>query len=183
MPDTDFEFAHTRAAQMLREAIARKKAEGKSLRDLAQKLNYRQSTVLSHMANGRVGVPPSRAVEMARVFVLPAAEFARAVSEQRSGSAFTLAMMGQMPDSEILPLHDDDFLNELEEIAGRELRHLTDEQKRVLREVVVDPRAERRWLTTAELPTMSLIRDLRPTIREVGLTPTEKAALRKALNG
>jgi transcriptional regulator with XRE-family HTH domain len=183
MPDTDFEFAHTRAAQMLREAIAQKRAEGKSLRDLARKLSYRQSTVLSHMANGRVGVPLSRAVEMARVFGLPAAEFARAVSEQRSGSVFTQAMMGDMPDSEILPLHGDHFLNELEEIAGRELRHLTEEQKRVLREVVVDPRADRRWVALAELPTLSLLRDLRPGMREAGLSPAEKAALRRALNG
>jgi transcriptional regulator with XRE-family HTH domain len=179
---TDHAFADTRAAQMLREGLARRKAEGVSLRELARRLRYRQSTVLSQMANGRVGIPPGRAIEIARIVDLPEADFARAVSEQRAGAEFTQAMVGRGgTDAAFLPERDDEFLNELEEIAGRELRHLTLAQKRVLREVVVDPQADRRWLSVAELPALALLREVRPAIREIGLDARDKEALRKAL--
>ena len=160
MQDTKNEhpFAESAAARMLADAIRRKQAAGFSLRRLAPTLGYKQSTVLSHMANGRIPIPMARAKEIAAVMGISQSEFLIAVMEQREPEASTMLMAGPID----LARSPQSFAEELEEIAGRRLDDLTSEQKDVMRKVAVDPSPARRWLAEAEIPTVQLLRRLRP---------------------
>jgi hypothetical protein len=151
-------YRESAAARMLTEAIQRKQAAGFSLRRLAPSLGYKQSTVLSHMANGRIPVPMARAREIASVMGIPQSEFLIAVMEQREPEASTMLMAGPIE----LAVPEQSFVEELEEIAGRRLDELTAEQKDVMRRVAVDPNPARRWLAEAEIPTVQLLRRLSP---------------------
>jgi hypothetical protein len=143
-------YRDSAAARMLAEAIQRKQAAGFSLRRLAPTLGYKQSTVLSHMANGRIPVPLARAREIASVMGISQSEFLIAVMEQREPEASTMLMAGPIE----LAGAPQSFGDELEEIAGQSLDELTAEQKDVMRKVAVDPNPARRWLSEAEIPTM-----------------------------
>lgn len=167
----------TRAAIMLAGAIYRAKAEkGLPLRALASALDYKQPTILSHMANGRIPIPIRKAADLARVLDLPADEFLAAVVEQRGGTPMAVPST-RSPGS---PMQYG-FVNELSLIAGRPLEQLSDEQKLVAREVASDERPHRRWLSLAELPVMLLLRELRPEIATEGLSPRDRKAIERAL--
>lgn len=172
MKDTSNEhpFGDSAAARMLTDAIRRKQATGDSLRKLAPTLGYKQSTVLSHMANGRIPVPMARAKEIASVMGIPQSEFLIAVMEQREPEASTMLMAGPIE----LAQSPQSFVEELEEIAGRSLDELTAEQKDVMRKVSVDPSPARRWLSEAEIPTMSMLRSLRPEVSHAGLSRSDR---------
>lgn len=179
MQDTKNEhpFAESAAARMLADAIRRKQAAGFSLRRLAPTLGYKQSTVLSHMANGRIPVPMARAKQIASVMGIPQSEFMIAVMEQREPEASAMLMAGPID----LARSPQSFAEELEEIAGRSLNDLNAEQKEVMRKVAVDPNPARRWLSEAELPATALLRRLRPDMGQNGLSASDKALLAEAL--
>jgi hypothetical protein len=181
MQDTKNEhpFAESAAARMLADAIRRKQAAGFSLRRLAPTLGYKQSTVLSHMANGRIPVPMARAKQIASVMGIPQSEFMIAVMEQREPAASTMLMAGPID----LARSPQSFADELEEIAGRRLDDLTAEQKDVMRKVAVDPSPARRWLAEAEIPAIQLLRRLRPGEPHASLTRTDLLLIADALNG
>ncbi|MFL9840516.1 hypothetical protein ABS767_06025 [Sphingomonas sp. ST-64] len=180
MADTGNEhpFSESAAARMLAEAIRRKQAAGFSLRRLAPTLGYKQSTVLSHMANGRIPIPMARAKEIAAVMGIPQSEFLIAVMEQREPEASTMLMAGPID----LARSPQSFAEELEEIAGRSLEHLTSEQKDVMRKVAVDPSPARRWLAEAEISAMGLLRSLRPEVSHTGLSRSDREEISKALH-
>lgn len=179
MKDTDdaHPFAGTTAARMLADAIRRKQAEGVSLRKLAPQLGYKQATVLSHMANGRIPVPIGKATDLALAVGLPQSEFLIAVMDQREPEAHTLLAAAPM-DFE-LPPHS--FADELVDIAGRPLDGLSAEQKDVMRRVVVDPNPSRRWVAEGEIPALLLLRSLRPNIGQDGLSKLDRKLLSEAL--
>ncbi|WP_156906373.1 helix-turn-helix domain-containing protein [Novosphingobium acidiphilum] len=169
-------FAATRAAGMLREAIPQ---QTMSLRSIAKKLNYKQATVLSQMAKGRIQIPLERATEIARVMGIDPGEFLLAAIEQRTEDAHLIN------NSDFSDGRKGGFQMNLMMIAGiesgRGLDDLTEVQKRIIREVVAEAQPERRWLSVAELPAMIHLRRLRPRIAHQGLNDHDMAAIKDAL--
>lgn len=175
--ESDFPLCDTRAAVMLRSALVRVHAKrGLSIRALGKQLGYKQATVISHMASGRIPVPLERAPDIARAVELPAGDFLAACVEQRSPEARLLLAPSESAESSF------GLISELSLIGGCALDDLTQEQKHVLREVVADPSPKRRWLGVAELPAVELIRMLRPEITQDGLSPTDLAAIENVLS-
>lgn len=177
-----FDYADTRAAHMLREALHRRKLEGVSMRTIALKiLKYKQATVLSQMASGRVAIPTKRAREIAAATGLPEAEFMNAVADQRqtrpraSQQQSTTALIGAFA------VGSDDFAQELEDIAGLPLDQLSAAHKQVLRDVVSQQDPTRRWISPAEAGIVHLLRSLRPDVVERGLDHPDREKLRKAM--
>lgn len=171
-------LADTAAARMLSVALKRASDErALSLRQLAKLLNYKQAVVLSHMSLGRVPIPIDRAEEIADVLDLNKAAFLRAVLEQRHPDVdWSLVTLDGKRASSAAYLVD-----ELEAILGGSLKSLSQSQRRILREVANDPRPDRRWTTVQELPTLELIREWRPTFREVGMSEEDREALKAML--
>lgn len=111
------------------------------------------------MANGRVPIPLGRAPDIARAIGLPEREFLLAVLHQRH----------QGVDWGLITSLSDEFVDELEAIAGMPLATSSAEYRLVMREVVADPRPQRRWLTLAELPLVEAIRHAAPGLRSNGI--------------
>jgi hypothetical protein len=164
-------YAETEAAMLLAGAIANKAGERISLRELGRRLEYKQPVVLSHMANGRVPIPIDRTVAIANTVGLPPKKLLQAVLEQRHPGI----------DWSMLIEPREGFAAELETIAGKSLDELPASAKAVIREAVIDPHPERRWLTTAELPAVELLRDVRPSYSAEGLSAADKEDLRRCL--
>ena len=166
----DFPFADTAAARMFSAGLHRLHREQRiSQRKLAKQLGYRQSTVLSHMASGRVGIPIERASELARALELDERLFLLAVLRQRH------------PDTNWAPLTQGDWsdsgettlVTRLESIAQRPLDQFTPGQLMVMREVAGAPDAERRWLTVHELELVERLRKIRPAMGTEGISDRE----------
>ena len=174
----NFPFRDTVAVSMLRGALDRARAErGISIRSLGRQLGYKQATVLSHMASGRVAIPLERAAEIARAVDIPPAQFLAAAVQQRTAEAADLlgAKEGFVGDD------DTGIAFEMRLISGAPLDGLNEDQKSVLREVVADPNPCRRWLTVAELPAVLTLRGLRPKLRSVGLDEADRIKIEAAL--
>ena len=164
----DYPFGKSRAAEMLRYAFERAHAErGLSIRSIGKLLGYKQATVLSHMANGRIAVPLERATDIARAVELAPADLLLAALEQRNLEAADL-----MAGAHELARQPHDFAFEMRAIAGVDIDQLSVEQKKVLREVVNEPNPGRRWVTLAELPTILALREAWPDVSERGLPRT-----------
>lgn len=178
-PGDTHPYADTEAARMLRDALQRVSTEGLSLRQLARKLNYKQATVLSHMANGRVAIPMKKAGEIAEATGMTPSAFIMAVADQRQPQRFSLTTK---LEANTFSVSADGFVEELEAIAGAPLDLLTTEQKLVMREVVSQPDPSRRWLAPAEVPAVQLLRSMRPDFQRVGLDRDDRTALRSVLS-
>jgi hypothetical protein len=132
---------------MLFEALDRaNRDKQQSQRFIAQQLGYKGSVVLSHMAAGRVPIPVDRAVDFARYLGMDQNEFLLAVLEQRHpdidfNRLLTKGKAGKATKS------DSALLDELEALAGKPLDELPIGQVRVMREVVQDANAPRRWVS------------------------------------
>lgn len=177
--DNEFPFADTLAAQMLKTALRRASDErGLSLRSIAKTLGYKQATVLSHMSKGRVPIPLERSAEIARAAGLSQAEFLRAVVAQKAPEALEILANG----AEEAGAQSTNFVTQLTDLAGSPLELLNDEQKQVLREVMLDRAPARRWLSPTEMTVMMHLRRLRPQIERLGLTQGELQAIEEALN-
>jgi hypothetical protein len=169
----DYPFVDTEAAQILRGAIAAQKAQGTSLRSLAKKVGV-SAAVLSHMGNGRIGVPLDRATAIANAVELDERSFLAAAVAQRAPGAYQL-LAG--PSG-----HSFDLAAEIRMIAGKDPDDLTEEQKAVIREVVADLSPRRRWLSIAELPAVTLLRKARPELATHGLAGSEMNFLEAILS-
>lgn len=169
----DYPYYDTAAKLMLKSGIDFQKRQGTSLRTLAKNLGYRQATVLSHMANGRVGIPIERAVEIADAVGIDPASFLVAVVAQKAPEASMLL------DANGGTRHS--LANELSTIAGAGLDQLTEDKKHILREVAEAQDPGRRWLSTAELAAVALIRNLRPEFKSRGLSSSDMIRIDAAL--
>lgn len=176
----DAAYRDSAAARLLSDGLANAANEkGLSQRSLAKQLGYKQSVVLSHMALGRVPIPLERAAQLADLLGIDKRDFIAAVLEQR---------LPEVNWSEIIaprtaPYRADDFVASLEAIAGGPLDGLTATQKAVMREVARDTYAGERWLSVHEVPTVALLRSLRPGITIDGLLAAERDAISAALTG
>lgn len=162
-PKNDFPYAGSQAAEMLAEAIHRRQLEGISLRRTAGELGYRQAVVLSHMLTGRVLIPVERVPQLAKHLGMDEHAFLLAVLEQRFPEVRWSKHM-QPAGGKPRPA----FVEMLEKIAGTDLDALTEEQKRVMREVAADLRAGRRWLSVHEVAAIELLREHIPTVSTDG---------------
>lgn len=174
-------LANTAAAKMLAAGLRRASEErGLSLRKLGAMLNYKQAVVLSHMALGRAPIPLDRAEQLAEVLDMDKSTFLSAVLRQRHPEVDWSLISGSVPapGDQAAALARD-----LESIAGRSLADLSPEQRSVIREVAADARPARRWLAVHELPVIDLIRQHRPSVREMGLDSEDRAAIEIALRG
>lgn len=88
---TTLPFADTPAAGMLDQAIKRYTAANPGgLRALAARIGIKQATVLSHMANGRIGIPLDRATQFADILGMDATTFSLAVLQQKDPEIYNL---------------------------------------------------------------------------------------------
>ena len=168
------DYRGTRAQMMLDEALRRAQAAGRLQRTVAGELGYKSSVVLSHMGSGRVPIPVDRARDIAANLGMDSDAFLLAVLEQR------------FPESNIRALFNisyssDRTVAKLEAIAGCSLDDLPGETKSMLEEVVAARHPRRRWLSTAEVSIMELVRDLRPDGLVSGLSDEDRDAIAKAL--
>lgn len=169
----EFPLAESRAAEMLRAGLRRAKEErGKSLRRIGADLGYKQAVVLSHMASGRVPIPLDRSLAIAASVGLDRAEFVLAVIAQKAPTAAAMLV-----PADAAALYIDPFMQELRALAGCSLDKLSEDHKRVLREVITDRSPARRWLSLSELSTILAIREVDPEFQSRGLDPASLNAL------
>lgn len=171
---SDYPLKDTRAQAMLEGAMKSAQASGQSQRDVAAKLGYKSSVVLSHMTAGRVPIPIDRAGDIAKALGLDPKAFLLAVLEQR------------FPDVDFNSLFNvayssDRTVGRLEAIAGCSLDDLPVETRSMLEEVVAARNPRRRWLAPAELTVMELVRQFRPDSARSGFSEEDRQAIEKAL--
>jgi hypothetical protein len=168
----DYPLALSLATRMLAEGLDRAFiTTGATQKDIAKQLGYKTSVVLSHMALGRVPIPIDRAPEIALTLKLDRAQFLLATLEQRHPNIDFEGLFGvQMPAESALS-------SDLEVLAGSSLDDLPDATKQVLREVVASKQPERRWLSSAELPIIEMIRRRFPALDREGLAAEDRQGL------
>lgn len=175
--EDQFPYSRSRAAYLLKQALGRSQQErGLSIRTLGKRLGYKQATVLSHMASGRVPIPIERAPDIARHVDLEVAEFLVAVIEQRLPAAGNILIPYAAQSAA-----QEGWAAELQAVAGHPLDDLPSEHRDVIKEVVSDRSPRRRWLTLAELPTVEEIRKRRPGFSRRGLSRTDALGILKTL--
>lgn len=173
----DYPFAESPAAQMLADAIHRRQVEGISLRRTAAELNYRQAVVLSHMLTGRVPIPLERAPQFAKHLRMDEREFVSAVLRQRFPDIHWEDILAQPASSVRSGLAES-----LETIAGKTLDELSPQQQRVMREVVADSNADKRWLSVHEVPAIAMLRRALPDIQTDGMLASDMNAIEGLLD-
>ena len=174
MQHGDYPLRGTRAQVMLEAAMKAAQASGRSQRNVAADLGYKSSVVLSHMTAGRVPIPIDRAKDIAAALNIDGDSFLLAVLEQRFPDVDWKSLFN-------IAYSSDRTVSRLEAIAGGSLDDLPAEARAMLEEVVAARNPARRWLAPAELTTMELIRDLRPSSRHSGLTEEDRRSIEKAL--
>ncbi len=152
---------------------------GISQRAIAKQLGYKQSVVLSHMALGRVPIPLERAAQLADMLLIDKRAFLAAVLAQRLPGIDWSEVIGPGTASGRFG----ELVSTLQTIAHGSLDSLAPGQKSVMREVVADRYAAERWLSVHEVPTVSLLRSLRPEFGAEGLSRTDLVAIKRALTG
>ena len=162
----DADYRDTDAARMLARGIRRVAQEdGLSQRELAKRLGYKQSTILSHMALGRVPIPVDRAIDLADHLHLDHKSFVFAVLHQRFPDVpWKDWLQGTENDD-----RPSDAVQAIELIAQCPIDELSPGQMSVMREVAADPHAERRWLTVHEVEAIELLRRSIPDLSTRGL--------------
>ena len=171
--ETPFPYADTEAALMFRSMLDQHvQRHHTSLRRLATELGYKQSTVLSHMASGRVPIPIDRAAEFADYLNVPRAMFIPAVLRQRHPDVLD-AVAGDSDEPRLRV--------ELSNLSAFESAKMTKAQQKIVQEVLRDSRPEERWLTPAEVPVVGFLREACPNIFESGLTVIQRRALKEAI--
>jgi DNA-binding transcriptional regulator YdaS (Cro superfamily) len=179
-PASDTAYRDSAAARMLADGLANAASErGLSQRALAKLLGYKQSVVLSHMALGRVPIPLERAAQFAELLEIDKRDFLVAVLIQRLPDVDWPEIIGSGAAQD----KAGHFVSGLEAIARGKLDGLSAGQQAVMREVVADRHAGERWLSVHEVPTVALLRTLRPTIVAEGLSVEDSEAIEVALTG
>ncbi|RYE51438.1 MAG: hypothetical protein EOP21_01410 [Hyphomicrobiales bacterium] len=166
----DYPFADTRAAQMLASYLQRSQREGRSIRQLAKQLGYKQAAALSHMAMGRIPIPIERAGDLANTLMMPEADFLDKVLRQR----YPKIEWDNFKPSKRDP---DEFVFKLEAASGRRVADLSGEQVRIIQEVAASENAARRWVSPAEAGIIEMLRKAKPAITVEGLSKVEAQAM------
>ena len=164
------------ATKMLAAGLEKlREKEGLTQREVAHRLGYKTSVVVSHMATGRVPVPVERVSDIAEVLQLDPKRFLLAVLEQRFPSANIRELLG------IQMVSRGQVASRLELLAGADLDDLSGETRSMLDEVVtaVDPR--RRWLSLEELALVELLRRRFPELKKRSLAEVELLRLEHCL--
>lgn len=170
----DYPFGKSHATKMLQEGLAQvEKDKGYSQRQVAKLLNYKTSVVLSHMALGRVPIPVDRALDFARILKMNAGEFLMAVLEQRHPEIDWARHLAGAAKRSSAKATESYVTAELEALAGSDLDSLPQQVVNVLRDVVADRNATRRWMNLHEVPIIESIRDRHPH----GLNPAQRKEL------
>jgi transcriptional regulator with XRE-family HTH domain len=159
---------------MLEGAMKSAQSKGQSQREVAAKLGYKTSVVLSHMTAGRVPIPIDNAERIATALGLDPKAFLLAVLEQRHADIDFKSLFN-------ISYSSAETVGRLEAIAGCSLDDLPADTRAMLEEVVGARNPRRRWLALPELATMELIRDLRPNSSTEGLSSDDRAAIEIAL--
>ena len=167
-----YPYAGTEAQTLLANAIrVWSERTGESVRSIGKRLGYKQATVLSHMSNGRVGIPVDRAEELAEVLRIPKGEFLSAVLRQRYSSvdwdAYN-APATEQPHSFMVDMSG------MAEVDAEDVAWL-------IREAAAVRNPRERWLTAHELEAVRAIRKLRPSFSREGLSASDLTALQSAL--
>ncbi len=174
----DYPLAHTEATKMLAKAFERaSKDKDWSQRTIARMLGYKTSVVLSHMASGRVPIPLDRAMDFARMLGMNQAEFLLAVIDQRHPDIDARRVLAQLGKGPKPVASDSQLVDQLEQIAGCALDELPVPIVSVLREVVGDRNAARRFMKMSEVPIIERLRRVAPD----GLSPAQLKALEEAI--
>ena len=170
----DYPFGNSQATRMLQAGLeAVEKDKGWSQRQVAKMLNYKTSVVLSHMALGRVPIPIDRALDFARLLKMPPGEFLMAVLEQRYPGIDWPRHLAGMSKKATSKAAESYVTSELEALAGTELDSLPQQVVNVLRDVVADRNAPRRWMSLHEVPIVETLREHHPH----GLSPAKRKEL------
>ena len=173
MPEISHPYVDTAATQMLSGALRRYTELNRGgLRALAKKLDLKQATVLSHMANGRMAIPLDRAPQLALALGMEPANFTKLVLKQRSPDVFA-----------ILEKYEDRF----DQAKSKQLEQLEavlvggdafpSDVLRIIAEVVRDRKPEERWLAISEVAVVRELRNLRPA----GLDHVDLRLIRESL--
>lgn len=175
----DYPLQGTTAQRMLSEALDRaQRDKQQSQRFISGQLGYKSSVVLSHMASGRVPIPVDRAVDFARYLGMDQNEFLMAVLEQRFPEVDFRRLLASVKGKASKVVQSNSALaDELAALSGRPLDELPIGIIKVLREVVQDDKAPRRWIAPHEMAIVEQIRRYAPD----GLTPAQNTALTECL--
>lgn len=170
-----YPFSDSRAARMLADGLRQAgERHGLSQRQIARQLGHKQPVMLSHWATGRVPIPVERVAELASALDLDQRSFLLAVLQQRHPTVD----WEELEDVHTPAYH---FVSELQNIAGTGVEEFESAQLKVMREAAADRRADRRWLSVHELEVVELIRAMRPTWSESGLSSDDRSIIRAAL--
>lgn len=169
---TNSRLADTEATKMVAEGVERlQAATGMTQRDIASRLGYKTSVVLSHIVTGRIPIPIDRATIIARELDLdPAALLIATLKQRHPEIDFDMLLGVEVSDKNPIAV-------ELEAIAGQPLDRLPAATLSILREVVGAAKPERRWLSSAELPVIEVFRQRYPTLHSEGLKPDDRRRL------
>lgn len=166
----------TRAQIMLANAVKVAASRGRSQRQIAKELHYRNSTVLSHMATGRAPIPVDRAEDIAIAVGLDINRFLLAVLEQRFPKVNFRNLFN-------ISLSANSTVAKLEMVSGASLDDLPLEVQALLAEVVAVRNPLKRWLSLPEFQIMEALRRHRPDVAIQGLTDVEMERVIGALRG
>ena len=177
--DGEYPFKNSEATKLMAAALEKASQDRKlTQREVAHNLGYKSVVVVSHMASGRAPIPIDRADDLARVLRLDRGAFLLAVLDQRFPHIDfkgVLAKSLKMKPAQIADRKDSMVAQELADIAGSELDDLPNDVLNVLRSVVTDRKAARRWISPSEVPVIEQIRKHKPD----GLSPAELAKLKE----
>lgn len=173
LSEAQYPFADTEAAIILRSALDQYVRRNKSsLRKLATTLGYKQSTVLSHMASGRVAIPIDRAAEFADHLDIARAVFLPIVLKQRHPDVLEAVKVSAEGSEMQIGL--------LASVNHDSVR-MTKKQQKIVQEMVRDSCPEERWLTPSEVPLVNYFRNEVPEIFEHGLNLVQLKLLKEAI--
>ncbi len=171
-----YPFADSKAARMLADGLRQASERfGLSQRQIARQLGHKQPVMLSHWATGRVPIPVERVGELASALDLDQRSFLLAVLHQRHPTVD----WEELEDVHTPAYH---FVSELQNIAGMGVEDFSQGQLFVMREAAADRRADHRWLSVHEFAVMQLVRALRPGVKEIGLSPSDRAKIESVLS-
>lgn len=159
MTSASLPYAGTRAAEMLKEALARYTSQHKGgLRALAGEFGMKQATVLSHMATGRIGIPLDRVQQFAEFLDLNVEAFSLAVIEQREPAMLSLLhSVYSVGPEEVDPPARANLIREI-----RAAEELSSGQISLMRDIIKDPEMSVRVVTGRYRELISKIKEVRP---------------------
>jgi transcriptional regulator with XRE-family HTH domain len=142
----DYPFLDSEATRLVATAVRRlQHDEGLSQRELANKLGYKTSVVLSHICIGRVPVPLDKFADFAEVLGLEPRTLLLAILEQRFPEIdFRELLNISLADASALKA-------QIEAVAGSTLDEMDVDTKHLLLEVVGTARPRARWMALTEM--------------------------------